>query len=140
MTALIVNPEPLGPVHAVVENITNWLTEDAIQGAPHAPDEVFDEKWEALSGRKVREVLSCLVREGGVSVKEANLKRCLRSQFGVEKNESGAQVREARAHFISTDLVKCDLNIVSGDEYSLNPAWEWHLKRALGAWESNRGR
>ncbi len=49
----------------------------------------------------------------------------------MEENQASQAVSNARLEFINTDLVKLVHNIHSGDEMSINPAWQWHITREV---------
>jgi len=135
MSALIVNPYPLGSDTAVVAAVRDWLANSTFTGVG---DEKFQRKWAALSDT-AKLVVAALIDEGGNAVKEVAVRRGLQEgAFGMNSNQANEAVREAKPIFINTDLVKLIPSIHSGDELSLNPTWEHHLRRAVANWRASR--
>lgn len=129
MTSLIVNPLPIVSKEDIVIKIESWL-QTAVFSNPTGQDERFLSKWQKLSPSS-KIVFSALIDEGGNNVKESAIRTCLREKYGMEKNESSTAVSTASIEFINTDLVKLIHNLHSGDEMSLNPTWQWHIRREV---------
>jgi hypothetical protein len=129
MTSLIVNPIPIVSKEDIIMKIDSWL-QTAVFSNSAGPDESFLSKWQKLSPSS-KKVLSALIDEGGRNVKKSAIRICLREKYGMEKNESSSAVSTASIEFINTDLVKLISNIHSGDEMSLNPTWQWHIRREV---------
>lgn len=130
MTSLIVNPIPMGSESDILLHVESWLKSTAFPANLSGADDRFISKWQKLSPLS-QKVLSALLDEGDINVKESALKTCLREKYGMEKNQASQAVSAARLEFINTDLVKLVHNIHSGDEMSINPAWKWHITRQL---------
>lgn len=128
MTAFIVNAKPLSAEQAVVDEVHRWIADKA---AKSPPDEqaAFDQKWAALQADD-RKILKALVEEGGHNVKEASIRRRL-IKNGLESNAVSNILRTRRAAMSQENLVKLHHNIYDGDEISLHPTWEWHIRRAV---------
>ena len=62
-------------------------------------------KWQNLSSDS-RNVLSAIIDEGRINVKESLIRRCLQEKYGMGKNASSSAIRKAKLEFINTDLVK----------------------------------
>lgn len=129
MTSLIVNPIPIVSSEDILMKVESWL-QTVVFSNSTVTDERFLSKWQKLSPPS-KKVLSALIDEGGSNVKESAIRICLREKYGMEKNESSSAVSTASLEFINTDLVKLISNIHSGDEMSLNPTWQWHIRREV---------
>lgn len=134
MTALIVNPLPITEPTEVVTTVLSWLNTNKFSVSS---DDIFTKKWERLSEQS-RRVVSCLLDQGGYQVKEGSVRRALIDTFGLPGNDASEIVRNARLEFIGTDLVKLIHNIYSGDELSVHPTWEFHLRRAIAQWRASQ--
>lgn len=134
MSALIVNAHPLGPDAEVVASVRDWLAKARLAGAP---DEAFQRKWADLS-EPARQVVAALIEEGGSAVKEVAARKTLIAVFGMDSSQANEAVRGAKPIFTNTDLVKLVDNIHSGDELTINPTWEHHLRRATAKWLASR--
>jgi hypothetical protein len=134
MSALIVNARPLNSEMEIVAAVRDWLEKSPFAGVP---DEAFQRKWEELP-ESARLVVAALIEEGGSQVKEVAVRKTLKAGYGLDSNQAAASVREAKLIFIGTDLVKLIDNIHSGDELSLNPTWENHLRKAVSNWLVSR--
>ena len=51
--------------------------------------------------------------------------------FKMQSSPAYDTVNSAKSAFIKTDLVKLIHNKHSGDEFSLHPTWEFHLRRQI---------
>ncbi len=129
MTSLIVNPIPIISEKEVLMKVESWLQTAVFSNLIGINDRFFS-KWQKISSPS-KKVLSALIDEGGSNVKESAIRICLREKYGMEKNESSSAISNAKLEFINTDLVKLIPNIHSGDEMSLNPTWQWHIRREL---------
>lgn len=134
MSALIVNALPLGSQAEVVANVKNWLATSTFAGAT---DEPFLRKWAELPDA-ARLVVAALIAEGGQNVKEVAVRKTLKAAFGMESSCAGEAVRNAKLIFMSTDLVKLVKNIHSGNELTINPTWDYHLRRETVKWLASR--
>lgn len=134
MTALIVNPAPLGAAQDVAATVKAWLSASEFTGAS---DEAFHRKWSQLS-ESSRKVVASLLEEGGHSVKETAVRRAAMRRFNMDSNTSSKVVRKAKREFVQTDLVKLIQNVHSGDELSVHPTWEFYLRRQVAEWSSNQ--
>jgi len=134
MTVLIVNPLPITEPTEVVKTVLSWLNKNTFSVGS---DDVFSKKWERLSEQS-RQVVSCLLDQGGYQVKKDSVRRALIDTFGVPKNDASAIIRKAGLEFINTDLVKLIPNIHSGDELSVHPTWESRLRRAVAQWRASQ--
>jgi hypothetical protein len=130
MTTLIVNPQPLPSVSQLQPVVSAWLRSGSFAESTQAG---FLSKWEQLSD-SARRVVVALVDEGGQGVKESSIRQILRAKFGLDPNTAGEQLQEAKLHFMNTDLVKLIANFHSGPELSLNPTWQFALRRQCAAW------
>lgn len=128
MTALIVNPEDLRTEDEVLEGLRAWLGGNGGQG-PSSDREEFERKWAATS-REDRAVLSALLAEGGVDVKESSLLRRLREDAAIGTRASEV-LRKRRLVLSQANLVRLRQNLYDGDEMSLHNTWNWHVRRAL---------
>jgi len=129
MSAFIINPIPLGNEDAVIAEVRNWLATVAPQGRPSEQD-VFDQKWEALEAND-RLILAALIEEGGHNIKEVSVRRRLTEVHNIERNQASTLVRERRTVLSTSNLVRLQRNLHDGDELSLHPAWEWHVRHAI---------
>ena len=130
MTSLIVNPTIMKSESETLTKIDSWLSSTEFPFRGQVNDDRFNSKWEKLSPMS-RKVIAALLDEGGINVKESSIRSCLREIYGVGKNEASKAVSDAKLEFINTDLIKLIHNIHSGDEMSINPTWEWHIKREV---------
>ena len=129
MTSLIVNPIPIVSKEDTIIKVESWL-QTAVFSNIAGNDDIFMSKWQNLSSDS-RNVLSAIIDEGRINVKESLIRRCLQEKYGMGKNASSSAIRKAKLEFINTDLVKLIPNIHSGDEMSLNPTWQWHICRKV---------
>ncbi len=136
MTSLIINPRPLGAAEHVASAVRAWLGGGQF-GA--TSDEAFVRKWQQLSER-ARQVLAGLLEEGGHNVKETAVRRAVMRLFNMQSNSASQAIRDAKGEFTKTDLVKLVHDKHSGDELSLHPTWEFHLRRQIAEWSAARGR
>jgi hypothetical protein len=134
MTNLIVNPRPLGDTSAVVEQVKAWLAEGTFTSVT---DAAFMAKWQKLDER-ARMAIACLLDQGGVEVKEVVVRNEMVASFGLDRETAYGALREARAIFTQTDLVKLIHNLHSGDELSVHPTWALHLRREIAKWRRER--
>jgi hypothetical protein len=134
MSALIVNAHQLGSQAETIAAVRDWLAKAPFAGVP---DVAFHRKWEELP-EATRLVVAALIDEGGRKVKEVAVRKTLKAAYEMDSNRAADAVREAKLIFMSTDLVKLIDNIHSGDELSLNPTWEHHLRRAVAKWMASR--
>jgi len=130
MTSLIVNPITIGSEPDILKQVESWLKSAIFPSNLSGADDRFLSKWQKLSPLS-KKVVSALLDEGGTNVKESAIKTCLRENYGMEKNQASQAVSNAQLEFINTDLVKLVHNIHSGDEMSINPAWQWHITREV---------
>ncbi|MFA6129848.1 MAG: hypothetical protein WC731_02565 [Candidatus Omnitrophota bacterium] len=124
----IVNPQPLLDEIGLVQQVNNWLNSTHFLSV--ASDQKFRQKWDSLSV-ETKQMLGVLVEEGGLRVKEFTLKRSVKSKFSWDDNKVHQAVRTAIAQLGVVNLVERIHNLNSGDELSLHPTWEFHIKRAL---------
>jgi hypothetical protein len=75
-----------------------------------------------------------LVDEGGTNVKESLVRQDLAKRLSIDPNAADNALRDAKLHFMKTDLVKLVPNIRSGDELSINPTWQHQLRQKCGEW------
>lgn len=136
MTSLIVNPKPIPSASEVVGAITAWLSSAEFS---HSSGEVFLSKWGQLT-ESDRMVIAALIDEGGKNVKHSSIRQTLAKRFDIAKEAAGKYLQESKLQFISTDLVKLISNIHSGDELSMNPTWEFNLRRQCAAWLAERNK
>jgi len=130
MTSLIVNPIIMKSESEILTQIDSWLISTEFPYKGPANDDRFNSKWKKLSPMS-RKIITALLDEGGINVKETSIKSCLREIYGVGKNEASKAVSDAKLEFLNTDLIKLIHNIHSGDEMSINPTWEWHITREV---------
>lgn len=126
MSAFIVNAKPLADEEAVLEEVERWLTDKAVKGRR---DEhvVFAQKWTALQTED-RMILKALIEEGGQSIKESSIRRRLIESYGLEESAASDTLRKRRPVLSQANLIQYRHNIYDGDEISLHPAWEWHVR------------
>ena len=129
MTSLIVNPSPIVSEEDILMKVESWL-QTAVFSNLTGTNDRFLSKWQKLSPSS-KKVIIALLDEGAANVKKSAIRICLREKYGMEKNESRSAISSAILEFINTDLVKLIPNIHSGDEMSLNPTWQWHIRRAV---------
>jgi len=132
MTSLIVNARPLGTAQDVASAVKAWLAESHF-GA--ASDDTFVRKWTQLS-EDARRVVAGLLDDGGHNVKETAVRHAVMHRFGMDSYRGSAIVQKAKLEFIATDLVKLIHDRHSGDELSVNPTWEFDLRRQIAEWLS----
>lgn len=130
MTAFIINPKPSVDEDTVLAEVRRWLAEEALTGANDEND-VFHAKWEALPPDD-RAILAALIAEGGRDIKEQSVRRRLIKQHGFERNRASEVLRKRRTALSEENLVQLRHNINDGDEMSLHPYWEWHVRHAIG--------
>ncbi len=130
MTSLIVNPKPIGTTAIVEAEIRSWLTRLSDLPGPAADRSRFESKWSKLSHESIL-VLTALLDEGAINVKEASIRICLTEKYGIDRDHAGKIVADSRSVFQTTDLVKLVPNIHSGDEMSINPVWRWEISRRI---------
>ncbi len=134
MSALIVNANPLGTQAEVVAAVRDWLNNATFEGVPV---DTFQEKWAQLPDG-ARQVVAALIDEGGLDVKEVAVRRRLKDVYKMEPNQTAEVVREAKAIFTNTGLVKLIRNSYDGDELAIHPTWEFHLRRETAKWLASR--
>jgi hypothetical protein len=138
MTSLIVNPIPMTSEDDILGKIKSWITSTEFPSNGSVSDERFISKWQKLSPVSVQ-VISALIDEGGINVKETTIRRCLQEKYGFNENDASTAVRNAKPEFISADLVKLIHDINSGDEMSLHPTWKWHIYREINRLKKKSG-
>ena len=129
MTAFIVNPKPLVDEESIVLEVRSWLMAEASVG-PGAEQDVFQRKWEALT-LEDRAILAALIAEGGHGIKEVSIRRRLTEHHGIERSHASEVLRERQIALRAANLVQLQHNIYDGDEMSLHPVWEWHVRHAV---------
>ena len=135
MTALIVNPRPLGAAQDAASAVRAWLAENQFG---NTSDEAFQGKWAQLSD-PARRVVVGLLDEGGHLVKETAVRHAVMRLFNMQSDSASETVRKATLEFITSDLVKLIRNVHSGDELSVHPTWEFHLRRQVSEWSAVQG-
>lgn len=130
MTAFIVNPKPSVDEHFVLAEVRKWLTDEALSGATDE-HKLFQQKWDALQADD-RAILAALIAEGGRDIKEQSVRRRLIKHHGFEKNRASDVLRRRRTVLSEENLVQLRHNIYDGDEMTLHPQWEWHIRHAIG--------
>ena len=102
------------------------------EGASGATDEhdLFQQKWDVLEADD-RAILAALIAEGGRDIKEQSVRRRLIKHHGFEKNRASEVLRKRRTVLSEQNLVQLRHNIYDGDEMTLHPAWEWHIRHAI---------
>lgn len=135
MTSLIVNPIPIVSEEDILMKVESWL-QTAVFSNLSGTDDRFLSKWQKLSSSS-QKVIFALLDEGATNVKESAIRICLREKYGMDKNEASQTISKAKLEFINTDLVKLVENIHSGDEMSINPTWQWHIRKAVA--EGHKG-
>lgn len=138
MTSLIVNPKPMKSESEILKEIDSWLNSTYFPLNPSVNDDRFFSKWLKLSPNSIK-VLSALLDEGGINVKETAIRICLREKYGFNKNDASTAIRNAKREFINTDIVKSINNIHSGDELSVNTTWVWHINREMNKKKNETG-
>ncbi len=108
MTALIINPKPLGSDEAIVSEVRSWLQADASRGRP-SEQIVFDEKWGTLKVDD-RRILAALIDEGGHDVKDLSVRRRLTERYGINRNRATILVRQRRTVLSALNLIQLQLN------------------------------
>ncbi len=136
MTAFIVNPKPSVDEGFVLGEVRRWLTEEATKGATDEHD-LFQAKWDALQDDD-RTILAALVAEGGRDIKQHSVRRRLIKDYAFEKHRASEVLRKRRTVLSGDNLVQLRRNIHDGDEMTLHPTWEWHMRHAIGLWARNR--
>ena len=134
MTALIVNPHPLGVPQDVVNSVKAWLAEAQFEAGS---DDSFTIKWNKLSDAAKR-VVTGLFEEGGYNVKEMAVRHAVMRLFGIQSEPANRDLQEAKQQFTVTDLVKLIHNIHSGDELSVHTTWEFRLRKKIAEWLSEQ--
>ena len=138
MTSLIVNPITMSSEDDILSKIKSWMTSTEFPSNSSVSDERFISKWQKLSPVSLK-VISALIDEGGINVKETTIRRCLQEKYGFGKSDASTAVRNAKLEFISTDLVKLIDDINSGDEMSFHPTWKWHIYREVNRLKKESG-
>jgi hypothetical protein len=136
MTSLIVNPQPLPDFEVLTNLVGTWLSETEFT---NVANDVFASKWVQLNDSD-RMVIAALFDEGGKNVKQSSVRQTLTRRFGIESNAASQQMVDAKLKFCDTDLVKLIENRNSGDELSVNPAWEFKLKKQCDKWQKDRNK
>jgi hypothetical protein len=134
MTNLIVNPRQLGDSHTIVAQVKGWLSEGHFTSAS---DDVFQEKWNQLP-EGARMAVAKLVDYGGYHVKLAVIRHAMVRSFDLAPEAAQSALDEAKGWLVHTDLVKLVHNVHSGDELSVHPTWELHLRREVANWRRDR--
>ena len=134
MTALIGNPLPLKRISSILDQIKKWLAESEFLPCLY---EEFDRKWEQISDG-TRRFLCCLMDEGGENVNQEILRECLKSKFSLSNNQSSRDIRAAQLDFNRTNLVRFGRNPEALYEFSLNPIWEFPIRRAIAKWREKK--
>jgi hypothetical protein len=130
MTSLIINPQPLPPAAQFASSVSAWLTEGEFA---ESSNEVFMPKWEQLT-EPARKVVAVLFDEGGKNAKQSAVRQAFAKRFSTDANAADQALRDAKLQFNNTDLVKLIQNIHSGDELSVNPTWEFQLRKQCDKW------
>lgn len=128
MSSLIVNPHPIKSESEVLKEVELWLNSTKFSSSSLANKDRFISKWNKLSPESIL-VLSALLDEGGINVKEDALRTCLKENYNIKETHN--IILNAKSEFIKTDLVKLIYNVHSGDEMSVNPTWEGNLRREI---------
>lgn len=134
MTSLILNPRPLADVAEVANSVKVWL---ASARFADVSDDVFAGKWNQLTDAG-KFVVAGLLDEGGHDVKQSVIRQALMRLFKMDKETASKTLQESRLQFLSTDLVKLIKNVHSGDEMSVHPTWDFHLRKQCQQWLAER--
>jgi hypothetical protein len=89
----------------------------------------FDQKWAALRPDDLI-ILKALIQEGGHNVKEVSIRRRL-VKNGLDGHAASDILRTRRTALSQENLVRLHHNLYDGDEISLHPNWEWHVRHAV---------
>jgi hypothetical protein len=127
MTSLIVNPVPLPSVSDLTAHVATWLKSEHFADSSY---DMFQSKWSQLS-EPTQRVLAVLINEGGKDVKQSSVRLAFSTCHPADANAADQIVRQARQQFINTGLVRVVQNTHSGDELSVHPTWEFHIRRQL---------
>lgn len=127
MTSLVVNPIPLPTDTALTTRVAEWLRTEQFADQSN---ELFQSKWDQIT-EPARRVLAILIAEGGNGVKQAIVRQAFSQRYPAEANDADQVVRNASQQFINTGLAKVVKNTHSGDELSIHPTWEFHIRRQL---------
>jgi hypothetical protein len=134
MTSFIINPRSLGQIQDMAKAVKTWLSEGQFGGGS---DEAFDSKWNQLS-EPARKIVAALLEEGGYNVKETAVRHAAMRLFGMSSEAANKALLDSKLQFIATDLVKLIHDIYSGDELTVHPTWEYHLRRKTAQWLAER--
>lgn len=127
MTALIMNPKPLGPEETILEEVHRWMKNEAVRGRVDEQD-IFDAKWGELIPYD-HAILKALIEEGcqnGHSVQESSVRHRLKAKSNTEFS-----------NFKTRRLLLKQKNLIElhhddyGEKISLHPSWEWYIRREV---------
>lgn len=130
MTSLIVNPQALPPSAQLASIVSEWLAKSEFA---ESSNEVFLQKWGQLT-EPARMVVAALFDEGGNNAKQSSVRQAVAKRFSLDANAASQALQNAKLQFIATDLIKLVQNTHSGDELSVNPTWEYLLRKQCGKW------
>jgi hypothetical protein len=120
----------------VADSIKLWLGERNFGGGS---DEAFLAKWGQLS-ESAKLVVAGLLEEGGKNAKEMAVCHAVMRKFQMQAEQASQALQDSKLQFLGTDLIKLIYNIHSGDELSVNPTWEFQLRRQTAQWLASRVR
>jgi hypothetical protein len=130
MTSLIANPVAIGSRQEVLEKVRAWLSSREFPAPAGVLDDVFNGLWGQLSDNS-KKVMRALIKLGGRMVSEYTIQTRLTQLYALDQNAAAEAVRGARQDFSRTSLADLDITSHSGKKMSVNPAWKWHIARAL---------
>ena len=125
MTSFIINPLPLGDQENILEQVSEWLTNEALNGE-NSQQDIFDVKWAVLQNYDYI-VLGALIDEGSFDIKQTSVRLRMSDQYGVDNNQTSGILRTSLARLTVQNLVRTNRNVPDGAEMSLHPTWEWYV-------------
>lgn len=129
MTSFIINPLPLGDQENILEQVSEWLTNEALNGE-NSQQDIFDTKWAVLQNYDYI-VLDALIDEGRFDIKQTSVRLRMSNQHGVERNQTSDILRNSLTRLTMQNLVRTNRNVNDGAEMSLHPTWEWYVLHAI---------
>ncbi|NIM04486.1 MAG: hypothetical protein GTN65_02450 [Armatimonadetes bacterium] len=119
--------ETIGERPQVLEKIDDWLSSHTF--TEPGEDGVFHSKWDGLS-ENYRKLLNALVDLKGKQVNESSLRKRLVEHYDISKSDVGRLLMESKSALSQLDFIRF-AHTYTGGEWTLHPAWEWHIRRAI---------
>lgn len=130
LASLIANPIEFETEAQVCTKIQHWLQTETFPPSSSEKLEEFEKKKQSLS-KTDWQVIECLFALGETNITEAEVKNRLRTCYAMDKAQASGSLQGAKTQFAVTNLVVLQGRGPTGSTMSINPNWNWLLRREL---------